>query len=428
MWLLSTDRAELHYFISPEAVPGGYAILSHVWTNDETQFHDLRAVQTRCKETGENPRDLVSSKIRQFCILSAKHGYTYAWADTCCIDKSSSAELSETINSMFHYYSLAGVCYAYLSDVAAKDGKLDHDAFDKSRWHTRGWTLQELLAPRLLLFLSRDWETLGTKAELAEALEGATKIPVSILQFEEEIRDVSIAQRMSWASRRETTRIEDEAYCLMGIFDINMPMLYGEGRKAFQRLQEEIMRTSTDTSLFAWGLYGSASRDEEHHHFEPSSYLLAPSPGSFVDSHSVNFEPHADFPVVSDHSTAFRARSDIGFRRNVPSHSPLLPLACSPTYPSWCSAPAPSSSSPVLTPSQSLSASSSHPAHSPQIAPARSSTPPCVGSSCSPQRTFAPSGHDWASPRRPRDGSGQTYSSHTPSGPTPKPPAALSRS
>ncbi|KAH9910404.1 HET-domain-containing protein [Epithele typhae] len=301
MWLLSTDRAELHYFVSAEVVPGGYAILSHVWTNDETQFYDIRAVETRCKETGENPRDFVSSKIREFCILSAKHGYTFAWADTCCIDKSSSAELSEAINSMFHYYSLAGVCYAYLSDVAAKDGKLDHSAFYKSRWHTRGWTLQELLAPRLLLFLSRDWEVLGSKAELAEPLGSATAIPLSILRFEEEIQDVSIAQRMSWASRRVTTRIEDEAYCLMGIFDINMPMLYGEGRKAFQRLQEEIMRTSTDTSLFAWGRftnsYNLAPRNEEHDHFSPSSYLLAPSPGSFVDSHSVKFEPHADFPV-----------------------------------------------------------------------------------------------------------------------------------
>ncbi|KAH9910730.1 heterokaryon incompatibility protein-domain-containing protein [Epithele typhae] len=272
MWLLSTDRAELHYFVSPEVVPGGYAILSHVWTDDETQFHDLRAIETRCEDTGENPRDLVSSKIREFCILAADHGYAYAWADTCCIDKSSSAELSEAINSMFRYYSLAGVCYAYLSDVEDTDVKSDQRAFRNSRWHTRGWTLQELLAPLLLLFLSRDWEILGTKSELAEALERATGIPVSILRFEEEIRDVSVAQRMSWASERVTTRIEDEVYCLMGIFDVNMPMLYGEGRKAFQRLQEEIMRTSTDTSMFAWGLLDIMGFRESPFDNFPSSF------------------------------------------------------------------------------------------------------------------------------------------------------------
>ncbi|KAH9910726.1 uncharacterized protein BXZ73DRAFT_83238 [Epithele typhae] len=182
------------------------------------------------------------------------------------------------------------------------------------------WTLQELLAPRLLLFLSRDWEILGTKAELAEELGQTTPIPVSILRFEEEIRDVSVAQRMSWASRRETTRIEDEAYCLMGIFDINMPMLYGEGRKAFQRLQEEIMRTSTDTSLFAWGRVKNckwddlAPRNNQHDHFVPESYLLAPNTLSFSDSGSVKFDPHAGFPVVSGdvQSTLRRVKSDEG--------------------------------------------------------------------------------------------------------------------
>ncbi|TFK94470.1 HET-domain-containing protein [Polyporus arcularius HHB13444] len=258
MWLLSTDRAELRFFISPDSVPEpGYASLSHVWDAEEQSFQDLQALRAECAVSGQNPRDLVSEKIRRCCELAQAQGYAWLWADTCCIDKSSSAELSEAINSMFRYYSIADVCYVYLRDVPTEGafiGDLTGSSpFRDSRWHRRGWTLQELLAPSVVFFLSASWESLGSKVDLAEQLEEATGIPQSVLRLQTKLANISVAQRMSWAAFRQTTRPEDEAYCLMGIFDVNMPTLYGEGRRAFQRLQEEIMKRNTDTTLFAWG-------------------------------------------------------------------------------------------------------------------------------------------------------------------------------
>ena len=258
MWLLSTHRAELQFFPTANDVPKGYAILSHVWDLEEQSFQDVQALREQCTATGLNPRDLASLKIRNFCILAEQHGYDWVWIDTCCIDKSSSAELSEAINSMFRWYSLAETCYAYLADVPSPNPSLSHDpagsrAFRQSKWHTRGWTLQELIAPDIVVFLSSEWKVLGTRAGLADLLQMITNIPVKVLRLETELTSTSVAARMSWAAKRKTTRPEDEAYCLMGIFHINMPTLYGEGRQAFQRLQEEIMRRSTDTTLFAWG-------------------------------------------------------------------------------------------------------------------------------------------------------------------------------
>ncbi|RPD57969.1 HET-domain-containing protein [Lentinus tigrinus ALCF2SS1-7] len=263
MWLLSTARAELHYFPSPESVKDGYAILSHVWGPEEQSFKAIQKLRKRCGATGENPRSLACAKIRQCCELAERHGFKWLWMDTCCIDKSSSAELSEAVNSMFRYYSLAQICYAYLEDVpSSSDSELGSESEVQSarsyglrwtRWNKRGWTLQELVAPRIVIFLSRTWEMLGSKADFAGILENATGIPARLLRLEASLGDFSVAQRMSWAAHRETTRVEDEAYCLLGIFDINMPTLYGEGRRAFQRLQEEIMKQSHDTTLFAWG-------------------------------------------------------------------------------------------------------------------------------------------------------------------------------
>ena len=249
MRLLSTDRAELHYFPSPEDVPDGYAILSHVWDKKEETFQDLDALRVKCAMSGDNPRGFVSNKIRRSCTLAEKHGYKWIWIDTCCIDKSSSAELSEAINSMYRYYALSSVCYAFLRDVEAQRD-MEH-----SVWYRRGWTLQELIAPKLLVFVSKGWKVLGTKGDLAFKISCQTKIPEDVLQYEKDLAQVPVGQRMSWASGRETTRVEDRAYSLMGIFGINMPTLYGEGQNAFYRLQEEIMKVSTDSTLFAWGNY-----------------------------------------------------------------------------------------------------------------------------------------------------------------------------
>ncbi len=256
MWLLSTSRAELHYFVSPEIVPGGYAILSHVWDSpNEQSFQDIQALRASCTEADLNPRDHVSDKIRECCKLAEQHGDDWLWVDTCCIDKTSSTELSEAINSMFRYYSQANVCYAYLADVPTADAATlsrETSAFRMSRWHKRAWTLQELLAPAVLFFVSGSWEMLGSKTELSDVLEQITRVPPGVLLNQKKFSDASVAQRMSWTARRETTRPEDEAYCLMGIFGINMPTLYGEGRRAFRRLQQEIMKQCVDTSLFTW--------------------------------------------------------------------------------------------------------------------------------------------------------------------------------
>ncbi|EJF56300.1 hypothetical protein DICSQDRAFT_175037 [Dichomitus squalens LYAD-421 SS1] len=256
MWLLSTDRAELHYFSRTFDADGGYAILSHTWEKNEQTYQEVRAISERCRRHHANPRDdpELSPKIREMCILAEEHGYQWAWVDSCCIDKTSSSELSEAVNSMYRWYSDCEVCYAYLADVPG-DCILDasNSAFRRSRWHTRGWTLQELVAPARLLFISSDWTELGNRTTLANLLQEITGIESRIFTRQKRPADFSIASRMNWASRRRTTRVEDEAYCLMGLFDVSMPANYGEGERAFTRLQYEIMRHNSDTSLFVFG-------------------------------------------------------------------------------------------------------------------------------------------------------------------------------
>nr|VWO95293.1 Uncharacterized protein [Ganoderma boninense] len=197
----------------------------------------------------------LSEKIRQCCMVAREHGFDSVWVDSCCIDKSSSSELSEAINSMFNWYQHAKVCYAYLHDVADDDEPRALDSqFRRSRWFCRGWTLQELIAPRVLVFLSKGWRVLGTKAMLATVIEQVTGIDHAILTHEASLDSVSVARRISWASQRQTTREEDEAYSLMGVLGVHLPAIYGEGRFAFIRLQEEVLKQTSDQSLFVWGL------------------------------------------------------------------------------------------------------------------------------------------------------------------------------
>ncbi|EJF61649.1 hypothetical protein DICSQDRAFT_60183 [Dichomitus squalens LYAD-421 SS1] len=291
MWLLNTARAELAFFPTPESVPGGYTILSHVWGKDETTFQDIQNLRAKCAQ-------LSNDSIRNFCILAEKHGHKWAWVDTCCIDKTSSAELTEAINSMYRYYSLADVCYAYLHDVPTSSVDVleqPESAFRKSRWHRRGWTLQELIAPELVVFLSQSWELLGTKADLAPLLESITRVPVGVLQLDNVPADYCIAARMAWAADRETTRPEDEAYCLMGIFGIFMPAIYGEGRNAFRKLQEKIMKQSEDGSIFAWGRVCNGEPQLEHEaglRTQSPQFIdsvFAPSPSAFVVGHDIEY-------------------------------------------------------------------------------------------------------------------------------------------
>ncbi|KAL8847786.1 MAG: hypothetical protein Q9221_007185 [Calogaya cf. arnoldii] len=221
------------------------------------------------------------SKITKSCKHARDQGYDYVWVDTCCINKESSAELSEAINSMFRWYKASGVCYAYLSDVDRSETHtiLIDDQVKQSQWFTRGWTLQELLAPNSVILFDRKWACLGTKQTLSKIIEKRTGIEELALHGKP-LADYSIAQRMSWASRRKTTRVEDIAYCLLGIFDVNMPMLYGEGEKAFMRLQEEIIKQSDDHTIFAWPI-----DDREQ------AGLLADSPSAFANCRNVRVVP-----------------------------------------------------------------------------------------------------------------------------------------
>ncbi|KAK3320441.1 heterokaryon incompatibility protein-domain-containing protein [Cercophora scortea] len=247
--------------------PPPYAILSHMWGKEEVSARDLARADVS---------QLAGfKKIKYCCEQALQDDLEYAWVDTCCIDKTSSAELSEAINSMFRWYLNAKVCYAYLEDIDSYDfgSNAPIDSLGASRWFTRGWTLQELLAPDNLVFYSSSWGRLGTKEKLIDALSHITKIRRYYLGpgVVNRLKSSCIAQKMSWAAERNTTRVEDMAYCLLGLFDINMPLLYGEGARAFTRLQEELLKQYHDHSIFAWGLSGSGR----------TGGLLAKSPADF---------------------------------------------------------------------------------------------------------------------------------------------------
>ncbi|KAH8598522.1 heterokaryon incompatibility protein-domain-containing protein [Bisporella sp. PMI_857] len=227
-----------------------YAILSHTWKDgEELTLRDI--------EEGKTDKPGIGSiKLQRSCKQAEKDGLGYIWIDTCCIDKTDSVELGEAINSMFRWYKKADRCYAYLLDVTSDENPRNlRSEFRKSRWFKRGWTLQELLAPQKLQFYSSDWRCLGTKGEMCNIIEAITGISRQFLLRIEQLHKASVAQRMSWAAQRETTRGEDIAYCLLGIFGVSLPMIYVEGsEQAFFRLQEQIMRTTRDDSILAWGL------------------------------------------------------------------------------------------------------------------------------------------------------------------------------
>ncbi|KAI0744298.1 hypothetical protein C8Q80DRAFT_889878 [Daedaleopsis nitida] len=214
----------------------------------------IESRRSRGRTAGDAIPAQVSEKIRRCCEVARAHGFERVWVDSCCIDQASSSELSEAVNSMYLWYHHAKVCYAYLADVADDDDpRARGSQFRKSRWWTRGWTLQELIAPRVLVFLSYGWRVLGTKAMFAAVIEEVTGIDRAILTHEAPLESVSVAMRISWAARRQTSREEDQAYSLMGILNVHMPTIYGEGRFAFVRLQEEVLKLTSDQSLFAWG-------------------------------------------------------------------------------------------------------------------------------------------------------------------------------
>ena len=295
MRLLNTKTFEFATFESPrDLLPSDvtpYAILSHTWGATEVTHKELRK--------GRPPAGPGLRKIENFCNLAAENGLEWAWIDTCCIDKRSSQELSESINSMYDWYAQSDRCFVYLSDFElspeeahfrttfADDVWLEkgwpavRERFQKSEWFTRGWTLQEMLAPvdhnesgHFVIFLDAHWHRLGTLTQLASEISEITGIDLYYLnlgafinslhdsvaermmaQIEPRapLRAASVAMKMSWIAGRLTSRDEDMAYCMLGLFGVNMPLLYGEGtEKAFQRLQVLIMAETGDESMFAW--------------------------------------------------------------------------------------------------------------------------------------------------------------------------------
>lgn len=284
MRLLRTDtiNGDLELVTFDASTPP-YAILSHTWITDQEILY--QHIQSK----DPSIRKLAAYKKVVGCCWAARHdGYDYVWIDTCCIDKSSSAELSEAINSMYKWYRMAEKCYAYLADVPLDEdpqAQAKYSYFQTSRWFTRGWTLQELIAPSVVEFFNADWAFIGSRNGLAEIIENITGIALAVLCGCSPA-EVSVATRMSWAARRQTTRIEDKAYSLMGLFGVNMPTIYGEGHRAFSRLQHEIMAVSAEHSILAW----TADRE-----FHDETAILANSPSNFTGSQNIVDVPYTHF-------------------------------------------------------------------------------------------------------------------------------------
>ena len=352
MWLINARTLRLVH-IDDETRTPPYAILSHTWLPEgsEVSFRDMTQLGG-ARLSLRLRRKPGWSKVANTCRLALSYKCEYAWIDTCCIDTSSSAELQEAINSMFRWYERAEVCFVHLADVQADD---DHDrvgsAFRTCRWFKRGWTLQELLAPATLVFYDKAWSVIADKDDvfmrrLITEITGIDdyyicrsnrKLFSSSHQW---LSRASVAERMSWAAGRETTRTEDLAYCLLGIFDINMPMLYGEGMKAFQRLQEEIMKVDDDCSLLCWGWnHGKSSGETQTMATaaaEDESLLLAPHPAYFARCRMIRprtlpgFQP----PLFSLSQRGLKVRAPV--RDDVThAHLSYVVLGCGLEEPEW---------------------------------------------------------------------------------------------
>ena len=286
MRLLHTSTYQLH---NHRGTPPDYAILSHRWCSDgEITLSEL--------DSSDLLDDFVTTpqleKIREACREAARQGIEWIWIDSCCIDKTNSEELARSIRSMFQWYRSAEVCYTYLQDVDMEkfDGNiLCNERGKPSEWFSRGWTLQELLAPRKMLFFDMNWHIIGDRYDLALPVEAITRISSNYLRGEADFRTASIATRMSWLADRKTQEPEDMAYGMLGILNVSLVPMYGEGHGAWMRLQRELLDTRPDESLFAW----TALPGTLPHHGNSSTWaadewgLLAPHPTCFRDSHDI---------------------------------------------------------------------------------------------------------------------------------------------
>ncbi|KAI9150827.1 Vegetative incompatibility protein [Paramyrothecium foliicola] len=327
-------RTEVYELVEAKDIPDPfpeYAILSHTWISpkDEITYQDMKT------RKGDIENDVFKQKgwdkVQRYCDRAAKDGWKWAWMDTCCIDKTSPADTQEAINAMFRWYQNAGICYVYLGDVDvrktvahgnyADPSGLEHLDVDEitgknnvgnpnsflhkalnpyfinAKWFSRGWTLQELLAPHYLVFVDREWRRIGTRENWASEIKEASRIEARYLTGfnPTDLKACSIAMRLSWASRRETTLEEDETYSLLGLFGISLPLIYGEGRwRAFNRLQRELIIHYNDDSMFAWKVDRNASSERFSQAQSGDSEsqisgcgILAPSIREFWDSSNI---------------------------------------------------------------------------------------------------------------------------------------------
>ncbi|CAJ2504393.1 Uu.00g117870.m01.CDS01 [Anthostomella pinea] len=276
MRLLHAKTLTLHEFSGGDEIPQ-YAVLSHTWgaPSDEVTRKDLSSWTSWCK------RKAGWAKVKGCCRQALTDEIEYVWIDTCCIDRSDPADVAAAVESMWKYYTDARVCYVHLADVQHGTGtspESPNSDFRRSRWFTRGWTLPELLAPLYVRFYDAAWKYIGAKAELSQTVEDVTGISARILRDPGEVGRQSVACRMAWVARRETARREDLAYCLLGLFSVSMPIEYGEGRaKAFVRLQHQILASTRDPSIFAWGLQLPLSDGRR----ERKVGILAETPSAF---------------------------------------------------------------------------------------------------------------------------------------------------
>jgi len=328
MRLLHTRTRLLEEFLDDGSIPP-YAILSHTWGKEEISFKEM-ADLTNVDIHKEGYR-----KIDMACQVAAANGYEHIWIDTCCIDKSSSAELTEAINSMYNWYMRAEVCYVYFYDLMMAptlDGEGDDPALKtredlaKCKWFFRGWTLQELIAPRNIIFFDKDWETVGCKQSLVHELSTITNISETILQHKQDLSSVSVAQKMSWAAHRHTTRVEDTAYCLLGIFGVHLHFIYGEKDRAFRRLQEAILTSGSDLSIFAW------RRPRSTHNNQSREYcgVLASEPSWFSESGSLAKKRRYDRAELFPCNGAIKVKMQflVEMTHHNGSYRYLLPLDC----------------------------------------------------------------------------------------------------
>jgi hypothetical protein len=306
MRLLNTRTLELAEFIGDQ-LPD-YVILSHTWGVDEASYQDVQAKNCQDRKGW--------SKVLGACKQARTDGFKWIWCDMICIDKSSSAELQESINSMFKWYQKSMICYAYLVDVPDLANGW-RNAFMRSRWWTRGWTLQELIAPKRVEFYTAQWMSIGSKRQRHEEITNHTHIPILSLMTTS-LHSFSAAERLSWMANRTTTREEDMTYALLGIFGVHMPLLYGEGGpNAFLRLQVDILKKTDDLTIL---LFATNLRTQPD--------VIAESPKLFERFRAIEFDE------------SLGIRDSIYDYNQVKSHLAIPPTKQSPLGLPWMPEPA----------------------------------------------------------------------------------------